>query len=135
MLTDKYYWIARYDDGKFLSQINPDGSRNSYQDIQRDKLIAFEMWQESNRVLFIRFKKSQRLIWRRRVEMSPQGIVEICHLVGKQETINGKNYQGIIGLFESDGRIETAGKFEEGHPWFFPVVVHPNEGEEWKEDK
>ena len=133
MLEDKYHWIARYNDGTFLRQIESSVAKNSYVDINRNKLSAFEMWEGSNRLLIIHFSPGQRLIWRRRVEMSAAGIVEVCHLIGKQETIGGKNYQGIVGLFESDGRIEVTGKFEEGHPWFFPVRVHPEEGEEWSQ--
>lgn len=131
--NDKYHWKARYSDGTFLSQINPSGTRNSYQDINRDKLVAFEMWRDTTRVLLIRFAPGQRLIWRRRVEMSPAGVAEVCHLIGKQETVNGKNYQGIVGLFESDGRIEVADRFEEGHPWFFPVTIHKEERETWSQ--
>lgn len=133
MLGTRFHWKAKYTSGASLSQIDPSGKLNAYQDIDRENLVAFEMWEGSSRLFFLRFKKGQRLIWRRRVEMSPQGIVEVCHLIGKQETIGGKNYQGIIGLFESDGRIEICGRLEEGHPWFFPIKVHPQEGEEWKE--
>ncbi len=133
MPGQRYHWVAKYEDGSSLSQIEPDGTLNAYKNIDRNKLAAFEMWEGGNRLFFLRFKKGQRLIWRRRVEMSPSGIVEVCHIVGKQETIDGKNYQGIIGLFESDGRIELTGKLEEGHPWFFPILVHPSEGETWQE--
>lgn len=129
----RFHWVVRYEDGTTLSQFDSSGKQNAYKDIDRTKLAAFEMWEGNVRLFFLRFKKGQRLIWRRRVEMAPSGVVEVCHLIGKQETINGRNYQGIIGLFESDGRIEIAGRLEEGHPWFFPVQVHPEEGEEWKE--
>ncbi|HCS78968.1 TPA: hypothetical protein DIV55_04470 [Patescibacteria group bacterium] len=132
MLGKQYYWVARYFDGTSLKQIDSSGIKHAYKDIDRDKLAAFEIWEGNSRILFIRFKKGQRLIWRRRVETSPGGIIEVCHIIGKQETIGGKNYQGIIGLFESDGRIEIAGKFEEGHPWFFPVKIHTEEGEQWE---
>ena len=131
MLADTYHWIVTYFDGTHLNQIDSSGAKHTYKDINRDQLATFEMWNGDTRVLLVRFKKGQRLIWRRRVETSPSGISEICHIIGKQETINGKNYQGIIGLFESDGRIEMTGKFEEGHPWFFPVKLHPHEGEVW----
>ncbi len=127
--------MARYDDGTFLPQIDPSGARHAYQDINRDRLSAFEMWEGSTRIFFIRFRKGQRLIWRRRAEMSSMGVVEVCHLVGKQETVRGKNYQGVIGLFESDGRIEVIDRFEEDHPWFFPVKIHKEEGEVWEEEK
>jgi len=134
MLGDKYHWIAKYNDGTSLHQVEPSGKKNAYKDIDRDKLCAFEIWEGSHRILHIRFKKGQRLIWRRRVEISPGGKTEVCHIIGKQENVQGKNYQGIIGLFESDGRIEIAGKFEEGHPWFFPVKIHKEEGEAWQEE-
>lgn len=131
-----YHWVVKYIDGTSLRQTDPQtGITHAYKDIDRDRLFAFEMWDGDLRMLLIRFKKGQRLIWRRRVEMTPEGVVETCHIIGKQETVGGKNYQGIIGLFESDGRIEVAGKFEENHPWFFPVKIHQEEGEKWEEEK
>lgn len=133
MQTDRYYWRAKYEDGTSLSQADPSGIRNGYADIDRDRLSAFEIWEGTIRILYIRFRRGQRLIWRRRVEMTQGGATEVCHLIGKQETIGGKNYQGIIGLFESDGRVEATGKFEENHPWFFPVNIHPQEGEAWSQ--
>lgn len=131
--SDRFHWVAIYSDGTQLLQVEPDGKKNTYSDIDREKLVAFEMWENVPRrmILSLRFKKGQRLIWRRRVEMEGGLVSEVCHILGKQETVNGKNYQGIIGLFESDGRIEVTGKFEEGHPWFFPIKVHEKEKEEW----
>lgn len=135
MLEDKYHWIARYNDGASLSQIDPSGTTHAYKEIDRERLSAFEMWEGTRRIFFLRFRPGQRLIWRRRVEMSADGVLEVCHLIGKQETIKGKNYQGIVGLFESDGRIEVTDRFEEGHPWFFPIKIHKEEGEVWEEEK
>lgn len=91
------------------------------------------MWENGRRLVYIRFKRGQQLIWRRRVETSPTGITEVCHIIGKQETVNGENIQGIIGLFETDGRIEITGRFYERHPWFFPIEVHDKEGEKWSQ--
>jgi len=121
-----FKWKAIYEDGTHLDQ-------GEYKDINKDKLIAFEIWSGDVKLLSLRFKKGQRLIWRRRIEMSPMGIKEVCHIIGKQETIDGKNYQGIIGLFESDGRMEVTGRFEEGHPWFYQPQIH--KGEEWDDGK
>jgi hypothetical protein len=133
MLGDKFHWVARYNDGTALHQIEDSGKKNAYQDIDRDKLESFEMWENGRRLVYIRFKRGQQLIWRRRVETSPTGITEVCHIIGKQETVNGENIQGIIGLFETDGRIEITGRFYEGHPWFFPIEVHDKEGEKWSQ--
>ena len=129
----EYHWVVRYNNGTSLNQVDPSGTKHSYKDIDRNELCAFEMWNGDMRMLLVKFKKGQRLIWRRRVEMTPDGITEVCHIVGKQENIKGKNYQGIVGLFESDGRIEITDKFEERHPWFFPVSIHKEEGEEWSQ--
>lgn len=139
MLADanRFQWRAVYTDGSFLTQINEDGTKNAYADIDRNNLAAFEMWEGTGvRVLSLRFAPGQRLIWRRRVFMSQTnegaGVSEVVHIIGKQQTVEGKNYQGIIGLFESDGRVEVAGKFDENHPFFKPVAVHETEGEIWE---
>lgn len=126
--ADRFKWKAVYNDGSHLMQVDYEGNKHSYHDIDKSKLESFEMWEGGVRVISIRFKPGQRLIWRRRVLMQSGGIQEVCHIIGKQETINGNNYQGIIGLFESDGRVEVAGKFEQGHPWFYPVDANQ---EEW----
>ncbi len=125
-------WKAVYTDGTYLDQIEPSGNKNAYKDIQRDKLKYFELWDKDRRIISLRFSKGQRLIWRRRTILRTGQEKQVIHLIGKQETVNGKNYQGIIAVFE-DGRVEVAGKFEEDHPFFKPVVIHEDEGEEWNE--
>lgn len=125
-------WKAVYTDGTYLDQIEPSGNKNAYKDIQRDKLKYFELWDKDKRIISLRFFKGQRLIWRRRTILRTGQEKQVIHLIGKQETVNGKNYQGIIAVFE-DGRVEVAGKFEEDHPFFKPVVIHEDEGEEWNE--
>ncbi len=128
----RYTWKALYNDGTSLGQINEDGSKNAYSDIDRTKLSGFELWDGNVRVLYLSLTKGQRLIWRRRSEMVQGGVVgEVCHIVGKQETIDGKNIQGIIAIFESDGHIEIAERFNDKHPWLYPIPVHYHEGEVW----
>lgn len=135
MLGSRYHWVAKYMDGTLLPQVDPSGAKHAYKDINRDTLAAFELWEGSSRALSIRFTKGQRLIWRRRVQTTPGGITEVCHIVAKQEEIKGKNYQTIVGLFESDARMEVADRFDGGHPWFYPVTIHTNEGEVWKKER
>lgn len=124
-------WKAVYTDGTYLDQIEPSGKKNVYADIQRDKLHSFELWDKNKRVISLRFFENQRLIWRRRVLMSAGKATETIHIIGKQQTVNGKNYQGILAVFESDGRVEVAERFDEKHPFFKPVEIHEHEGEEW----
>ncbi len=124
-------WKAVYTDGTHLDQIEPSGKKNAYNDIEREKLHSFELWDDDDRIVSLRFFKGQRLIWRRRVLMRAGEKIETIHIIGKQETVNGKNYQGILAVFESDGRVEVAGRFDEKHPFFKPVEIHKDEGEEW----
>ncbi len=120
--SNRFQWRAIYNDGSHLMQIDYDGTKHGYVDIDRSRLSAFEMWEANSKVLMVKFGANQRLIWRRRTEQGPEGITEVCHIIGKKEvTPEGKVYEGILGLFESDGRVEPFGKFEENHPWVFPV--------------
>lgn len=133
MQTDRYIWQANYLDGTSLRQIDSEGNKFAYGDIQRNKLESFDIVDSTNDQVMLRvtFTPGDKLIWRRRVEMNPEsGVTEVCHIVGKQATINGENRQVVFAFFESDGRTEVSDKFDETHPWFFPVQIHPNEGEE-----
>lgn len=133
-MPDRFRWRAVYTDGTTLDQVEPDGTKHGYGDIDRTCLAFFELhdWEASHPVFRIRLDYGDRLIWRRRVDMTGGGTVECCHIVGKQNTINGKNRQWIAGVFESDGRMEYADRFKEGDPWFAPVQLRPNEGEDWQ---
>lgn len=127
MRQDKYTWRAIYNDGTSLSQVE-----NAYADIDRTKLQTFEILDPNGKVIFsLPLEPTERLIWRRRTEMSPgKEVIETCHIIGKQETVNGENRQVVFALFESDGHVEVSDKWDEKHPWFFPVTIHPAEGEE-----
>lgn len=129
----KYKWKAIYKNGDTLDQVNTDGSKNGYGDIDRSQLVGFELWDGKFRVFYTKIEPGQRLIWRRRTEMIPgQGQGEVVHIVGKQETIDGENIQGIVCIFESDGRMEATDRFDPNHPWLYPVQPIPEENEEWQ---
>jgi hypothetical protein len=132
-ILERHRWVAVYGDGTIVYQVDPEtGDKSSYEDIDRDRLAVFSLWEwETQRmVVMMRFSKGQRLIWRRRFELSPgEEITNVCHIIGKQEWVNGKKYEGILGFFSDDERIEVAGRFEEGHPWFYPI--EKVKGESW----
>ena len=131
MLGDRFQWVAIYNDGSVLHQIEPDGTKNAYGDIDRTRLSFFQMREGEMVIVNIPFEPGQRLIWRRRTEMSPGGgKQEAVHIIGKQETVDGENRQVVIALFESDGHTEVSDRYDEEHPWFFPITLHPHEGEE-----
>ena len=119
-LGEKFRWVAYNNDGGAVSQVAASGQRNSYEDLPLDNLKSFELWdwQRNERVLLVTFKPGERLVWRRRSEMAPGNqILEVCHIVGK---IGRDGQKGILGIFESDGRIEAVGEFRPNSNWFYP---------------
>ena len=53
MLGSRFYWVVRYTDGTSLSQIDSSGKKQSYKDIDRKRLSAFEMWEGGRRLILI----------------------------------------------------------------------------------
>lgn len=119
-LGDKFRWVAYNNEGGSVSQVAASGQRNAYEDLPLDDLKSFELWdwEKDQRVLLVLFNKGDRLVWRRRFEMSPgEEVKEVCHIVGK---IGKNGEKGIIGIFESDGHIEAVGDFLPTSNWFYP---------------
>lgn len=120
MLGEKFRWVAYNNDGGSTSQVTPNGVKYAYEDLPLDNLKSFELWdwQRNERVLLVLFTKGERLVWRRRIQMAPGNeIVEVCHIVGK---IGQDGKKGILGIFESDGHIETVADFLPNSEWFYP---------------
>lgn len=119
-IGDKFRWVAYDNEGGSVSQVAASGEKNSYENLPLNNLKSFELWdwQRNERVLLVVFKLGERLVWRRRMEMSPGSqVTEVCHIVGK---IGKDGQKGILGIFESDGRIEAVGEFLPTSNWFYP---------------
>lgn len=119
-IGDKFRWVAYDNEGGSVSQVAASGQKNSYEDLPLTNLKAFELWdwRMNQRVLLVNFRKGERLVWRRRIEMIPGGgPQEVCHIVGK---IGKDGQKGILGIFESDGHIEAVGEFLPNSNWFYP---------------
>jgi hypothetical protein len=115
LVPGRYRWIAVYDDGSRLHQIQPDGTKNGYHEIDRSRLRAFEMWEGSVRLFWIGFKPGETLVWRRRIQQTNNNqVLEVCHIIGKKGGY-------MIALFESNGRIEAGQTVNEFDEWFYPV--------------
>ena len=120
------YWKAVYKDGTSLTQFEEDGKENKYPDINRSKLVAFEIRKagiedKPDKLLFKLFlDPGRRLIYRRRLldkmkfgKANPEFVSrEIIYLVGWQATIGGRNVQDIAYVFE-DGHVELSGMWRE----------------------
>lgn len=119
-MGDKFRWVAYDNEGGSVSQVAASGQKNAYEDLPLDNLKSFELWdwRRNERVLLVTFNQGERLVWRRRTEMAPGSVVtEVCHIVGK---IGKDGQKGILGIFESDGRIEAVGEFLPNSNWFYP---------------
>lgn len=128
-LGDKFRWVAYDYEGGSTSQVTPAGQKYSYEDLPLTNIKSFELWdwRRNERVLLVNFKQGERLVWRRRTEMIPGSeITEVCHIVGK---IGKKGEKGIVGIFESDGHIESVNDFLPNSSWFYPpsTEIEPDE--------
>ena len=117
-------WEAIYNDGTLLPQYNDKNdplSANKYIDIDRSKLVKFNLYKNDILIFSLHLDNSKKLIFRRRVVMKMySGNKEVVYLIGWQEKVNNKNVQQISFIFE-DGRIETTDGFKKGTKWKYPI--------------
>lgn len=107
---DAFGWNAIYSDGESLKRYNEDGSENSYNDIDRERLDRFEVTVLDKRVLSVFMERpSQKLVYRRRVFCDSQGNPKgMVLLAGWHENINGTSIKSIAYIYP-DGHVELAG--------------------------
>lgn len=109
------YWVANYEDKTKFEQFSPDGKERRYADIDREKLVRFDMVdKDTNKAVYsVYLREGKRLIYRRRtlVPIGQQARVTI-HLVGWQETVmtnNGPKNIIVINYIHEDGSIALDG--------------------------
>lgn len=103
-------WKANYVKEPPLSQFNADGTENRYQDIDRQQLVRFELYDDKKMVYVIHLKGGQRLIFRRRnfISYPPGQEVKrwIVYLVGYQfNDDTGRNHK-VINYVHENGLVE-----------------------------
>lgn len=127
-------WRAIYNDKTILPQYCKCGFKSGYENIDRDKLLAFDIYTIGNKEKYIPnddktghllfrmyLEPEQRLIYRRRVwgevnlTTMEQKIKGYLYMVGWQQKVNGKNTQSINYIFP-DGHVEQRGKWTSGEP-------------------
>ena len=118
-MSNPFFWKAIYSDGSFLPLF--DGEKeNKYPDIDRNRLLFFELYLDSKLVIRIHLLDGRRLVFRRRVFKQLNGSEQAVYLVGWQSTVNGVNVQDIAYVFE-DGHIDLAGSFDDSSRLFYSV--------------
>jgi len=121
-------WVAIYNDGSSLSQLSSDGVEVArYDAIDRVRLTHFIiLGGDGKPIVVLHLRPGSKLIYRQRVELGFSGEEKgRVILVGWQETRNGANFQSITAVFPD--HVEVMGRFEEGHPWLYPVVFREEE--------
>ena len=104
-------WTANYSDGTTLKQYNADGSENTYNDIDREKLVSFSLF-VFGRNYILDLDTERRLIYRKRTKVSSTGKQEDIYLLGWQKTVKGENIQSIMFIGE-DG-VVASGRWGQG---------------------
>ena len=116
-----YSWRAIYSDGTVLEQTTPSGFVSA-DDIDRRKVVSMSLLRNNIVIVTLHLDQGQRLIYRKRVNKCIGAEDEVCHILGWRQTVDEKVIKSICYYFE-DGRIELAGQFKEGHPWFYSPTL------------
>jgi hypothetical protein len=120
-LREEYTWVAFYSDFTELSQVNPDHSKNSYDDIDRSKLAAFGIKRHGKLIYRVFLEPDQTLIYRRRPagNENEQGEIIVQKeliLIGTKQKIKGVDVQHIAYIEVGEDLIQHAGKWVGGQP-------------------
>ena len=102
---------AVYTDGTYKELTK--GAR--YEDIDRSRLASFCLMKDGKAIFHLVLQQGQRLIWRKRVIVTPGGREQVWHLVGWQKTIGDENIQCIAYVKDDDGYVLIAGQWEGEH--------------------
>ena len=98
-------WKAFYKDGQVLEKLNSDGSKNSYEDIDRNRLSHFVLYDGERAVFAVYLREGQRLIYRQRNWVKNGEKIGLIYLVGWHMNIGGKNIKSIAYVCP-DGYVE-----------------------------
>lgn len=108
-------WFVLYDNGQVLLQIEPDGKKNAYEDIDRKRLTHFFLYgKDLNRPVFCASftDDGDKLIWRRRTQKVP-GMEDLTvHIVGKRHQY--------VAMVSSDN-VQIFDNFDES----IAILAHP----------
>lgn len=104
-------WTAYYANGTQLDQYPDDGSTNTYNDIDREKLVKFSL-SVFDKTFTVAIEDGRRLIYRKRVMKNPGKPDTVIHLLGWQKTVKGENIQSI--MFISPDEVISAGRWKGG---------------------
>ncbi len=123
-MSNEIVWRAHYSDGTDLWQ----DENHGYHDIDRDRLVAFDLWQENR--LLVRVDMTggdehkgvgpKRLIWRKR-HTHDGSTDQVMHMAGWQRKVKGVNVQSICYVFE-DGVVLLGGQWNENE-FSYPIAV------------
>lgn len=113
-MTDAWTWIACYDDGSSLMEIEPDGTEHGFAEVDLARLSAFVLnpMRDGLPAPIVKIDRAsgQRPIFfrRRTIALDPAlGTEEkrsTITVLGWQKTVEGKNVKSFVALYE-DGSV------------------------------
>lgn len=112
------YWRAVYTDGSQLLQYNEDGSENKYPDIDRERLMRFDLLDKATdkAIYALWLNEGQQLIYRRRtilpVIVTEERPKQVIYLVGYRQTIMtpmGPHNIVVMNYIYEDGSVALDG--------------------------
>lgn len=107
-------WRAVYEDKSILNQYEPSGKENKYTDIDRERLVRFDMLDKATQkpVYSVWLNEGQQLIYRRRTIMpikpTPERPIQVIYLVGYRQTImtnSGPRNFVVLNYLYEDGSV------------------------------
>ena len=113
-MSSKMHWKAVYDNGVVL-----DGRKTAYEKLDRTKLIYFDLFRGTERVVRIALEDGRQLVYRRRVIFTSSGTERVIHVAGWVKKI-GDEYVLSLCYADEYGNITFAGAFDD-------LVLRPEE--------
>lgn len=111
-MPDSHHWIAHYSDGSEHSEIDETGASRGFASVEMDRVVALEWMPESDSHAgsFVRVPSDARpILFRRRridvnAETGEQSKHDAIHVLGWQQTIDGRNVKVFVALY-ADGSV------------------------------
>lgn len=118
-MEDQYLWRAQYADGRVINQIDADGTKHAYDELDREQLAAFSLIHKDTGEIALNIgltdsDEARLFMWTRRTRTQDFKVFTYVHLVA----IEGK----YVSLLFPDGSVATQTRFSDEEASLFAPV-------------
>lgn len=127
-MTSRVTWVAIYNDGSHLKQIDENGNEHSSEEIDRSKLKCIDLFCDGIRFYRQYYANGQKVIFRRRVSITSRGgsdSIEVVYIIGWKKEVGGEEITSVAFISENpDGSLFVTSRpgFDPNHGLYYPVV-------------